>query len=960
MRENRKQDTLNSHYSIVPNFLGKLFSRVTELRVSEDGLVISHTNKEDETLLYSNFVNIPSLYSSVFGITLYFETCSREYRLRFLNRRDSRSAFLHIKKCVLDTITAKVCELDRTLVELTKEQYLRDSNIAYLDKKLIDLLDRYNFCKDEWDTAFDSHTIQAIKYFSQLSPLEQNKEYFRETYEKSRLETRVRFYDEIESNPLTFSQRKAVVRNNDRNLVLAAAGTGKTSVMVAKCLDLIDSGDCSPKEILVLAYNSSAARELEDRILTRADSVDNLPRISTFHALGRNILSESKITTYLSDFVEDPKRLQMWITDWISDYISSSPKAMRDFIELSYQPMNPFDFANKAEYDLYVRDNEFRTLQGERVKGYQELLIANWLFLNSVDYDYEAPYVTKRRLEVGFDYRPDFRIKDTNIYIEHFGIDRDGNTRADIDKEAYALSMTRKRELHAEKETILLETYHYDWYEGNLENRLAKQLNQLGVEARPKPHEEIFQILKKLGLISDGATRYLKCLQAIRTERLDRGAIKQRLDSKMIVNSEKYSDFLDALHSSYVLELSRQNRIDFDDMIIRAVDCLNDGKFVPEWKHILVDEFQDISSARMKLIESLIDRGPNPILTVVGDDWQSIYRFAGGKLELTTRFGDYFGNHTVTVLDKTFRYNSSIADIAGLFVMQNPEQYRKRVVTAETADEPQVYLLDSGPPQQKLLADRAVAVVKTIRKNDSIGSIAILARYNYLIDDVKALVRTSGIEAGVKYWTFHGSKGLEADYCILIGFFQGKVGFPNDNKDEAVLEALLPSLDSYPYSEERRLFYVALTRARKKSYIIADPLAPSQFINELLSPKYKIHIVSEAFAESYRTIFKCPLCEPGYFRLISGKYNNFYSCTSGSVCRAKPRTCTKCEAPSIDHEEYSICNNARCREHLLLCKKCGRPMKLREGRYGKFYGCTGYGIKDDKCTATRQLSSMTA
>src|SRR5690606_38198604 len=152
-------------------------------------------------------------------------------------------------------------------------------------------------------------------------------------------------------------QRLAVVRNNDLNLVLAAAGTGKTSVMVAKALDLINSGMASSDEILILAYNNAAARELEERLVHRSEvaklDLENKPIISTFHALGRKIFRESKVNTRLSEFVDDPKKLDMWVSKWLGEYISKSPSSLFKFLELSYQPVNPFDFKTKAEYDAY-------------------------------------------------------------------------------------------------------------------------------------------------------------------------------------------------------------------------------------------------------------------------------------------------------------------------------------------------------------------------------------------------------------------------------------------------------------------------------------------------------------------------------------------------------------------------------------------------------------------------------
>lgn len=132
-------------------------------------------------------------------------------------------------------------------------------------------------------------------------------------------------------------------------------------------------------------------------------------------------------------------------------------------------------------------------------------------------------------------------------------------------------------------------------------------------------------------------------------------------------------------------------------------------------------------------------------------------------------------------------------------------------------------------------------------------------------------------------------------------------------------------------------------------------MAPSEFINEILTPQYNLHIVSDSFKERYRNIYKCPLCTDGYFKLRPGKYGDFYACTSGSICKSNPRKCEKCGAPSIDSKDKSICSDENCRNEKIICDRCGRPMKIREGKFGKFLGCSGYGIKGDQCKNTKQL-----
>ncbi len=513
--------------------------------------------------------------------------------------------------------------------------------------------------------------------------------------------------------------------------------------------------------------------------------------------------------------------------------------------------------------------------------------------------------------------------------------------------------MQDKRALHQECGTTLIETFHYEWKENSLLTGLKAKLASAGVSCNPMSPHEIFEKLNGQHTLGSWADLMTKALQAIRVERLDRPAILSRFKVAKIHNAEKYAELLDVLHEGYVSELKRQNAIDFDDMIIRAISVIDDGSYTPQWKYVLVDEFQDISAARMEFIQSIINKGPNPTLTVVGDDWQSIYRFSGGKLELTTRFGELNGDYSLTKLEKTFRYNNSIANTAGQFVMENPEQYKKEIDTHRKVSEPQVYLLDDKVGIQDGVYQRTLEVVRKIRQNEVSASIAIIARYNYLLDETKPVLWNEGFKEKIEFWSFHKSKGLEADYCILIGFFQGKSGFPNENRDDAVIEALLPSLDGFPHSEERRLLYVGITRARHKCYIIADPTAPSDFINELLAPKYELNIASETFKERYRQMFKCLHCESGYLRLIKGKFGNFYSCSTGLGCNVKKaRVCEKCAAPSFDMLSFSQCKNPNCSNKMKICERCGRPMKKRQGKFGEFWGCSGYGIKDDQCGHT--------
>lgn len=946
---------------ISTSLIGSFFGKYSKVEYDENQLHLFTKDKRSKSLNWKNIENFAILTSSFFGSNIDLVFDSKVLRISLLSSSDCKKNIEIINDYIKPIIEERVSTKKSIFYKYTKEEYLRDSKVILLNNELESLLELYKNHTSLWGSNLSENTIaffdQSLKYFPLSSSSIQQ---LQKKFEIDTLNSRMHFYDKIESNPLTEEQRLAVIRDNDRNLVLAAAGTGKTSVMVAKALDLIDRNIANPEEILILAYNREAAKELQERLNLRGSLVsidkENRPNVKTFHALGRQILLDAKQSVKISIFSEDPLKLEMWISEWFIDKMTSDEKFMKVFIDLSHQPIDVFNFQSKEEYDDYIRDNEYRTLQGEKVKGYQELLIANWFYLNGIEYEYEPSYISKRRIEVGFDYRPDFYLTDANIYLEHFGIDRNGNTRADIDKNNYNFEMQQKRALHQEFNTTLIETYHYNWTEENLEDTLLQHMTQHGIAIHKRSKEEIFTKLNESGFLIDGIKRYLKCLQAIRVERLSDEDIYSRLNHQNIVNAKSYQQLLSDIHQAYVNELNKQRAIDFDDMIIKAITTVKNGIFKPKWTHILVDEFQDISAARMEFLNSLITHGKDPRLTVVGDDWQSIYRFSGGKLELTTQFESMVGSCSKTILQKTFRYNNSIALTAGKFVMENPEQYVKNVITHTQVKAPQVYLHDSQVSDQENLELKTVQIIQKILAENPTASIAVLARYRYLLKNTREEVYRHLKNQNIKYWTFHGSKGLEADYCILIGFFQGKTGFPNENKEEAVVEALLPSLDTFPHSEERRLLYVGITRAKKKCFLIADPQATSTFINELLAPKFELDIVSQTFDEKYRKIFKCNSCTNGYYKLHRGKYGNFYSCSSGISCNSNPRICTKCGAPSIDKKEESVCNNSNCHNSIKICDKCGRPMKKRNGKFGEFWGCSGYGIPGDQCKNTKKIS----
>ena len=950
-----------AQYIATPSWLGRFFTRIKQVNIEQKMLVIYFRDNTKQQFLLSDFSNFTVLQNRLFSAKINLSdrnnTC-----ISFLNKAEADVLNKALNQHFANTLEQKIDNAKILLKRCSLDEFLRDSSIEILDKAVFSLSKDYAHNQIVWQQHLTPVSVKFLSILGSTPKTADAVAQLRHKYEQKQLTLRDDFYNSVESNPLTTEQRLAVIRDNDKNLVLAAAGTGKTSVMVAKSLDLIAREVAKPEQILVLAYNKTAAEELKERFIKRAAHVNlntKPPTILTFHALGLKLLQSAKKPIELSTFATDDLQQKNWLTAWLTKQIQTDPKFLKKFIDLLHEPVDIFSFKSSAAYERYIRDNDYQSLAGYKVKSYQELLISNWLYLHSVDHEYEPSYKKKQGLSEenitpNVQYNPDFHLSKYNIYLEHFGIDRKGNTRADINKKRYNKQIAFKRDLHKNNGTTLLETFHYNWLEGKLEQRLSKLLKQHSVALTPLSDDEVLTTLNNSGQLQQGVEKYLKCLQAIRTEQLNNTQIKQRIKQSGLKNYQRYASMLTTIHNAYTQELSAQNAIDFDDMIIHATKAVKKGEFDVPWSHILVDEFQDISGARMAFLNTLINKGQGVRFTAVGDDWQAIYRFSGGNLALTTRFNELVGSHSLTMLQKTFRYNNSISDVAGRFVMQNPEQYKKHITTHTQVSTPQVTLLDDLYKGSKSLEIKVQQTISTIQKNDATASIAVLSRYRYMLNNVQQHLKNKKHTNKLHLWTLHSAKGLEADYCIIIGLEQGKLGFPNENQNNLLVESLLPEQDSFTHSEERRLLYVGITRARHKAYLIADPYACSAFIKELVNDDYPIQIASALFTKSQLKQRQCSTCSDGLVMPKKGQYGNYYTCTNMQICETKLRVCKSCKGPAIDKTTYSQCVNTECNARIPICEICGREMRKRKSKQGDTLRCSGFSIKENNCKNTRE------
>ena len=241
------------------------------------------------------------------------------------------------------------------------------------------------------------------------------------------------FFDRIETRPLTDEQRNAIVADEDRTLVVAAAGSGKTSVIVAKAGWLLHRGYRQPSELLVLAFARDARKELEERLRKRlgGETADRIS-VRTFHALGLAIIGEAEgRRPTLARTAEDARALHGLLQRIVAGLLADGRfgDVMRRWFADHFAPYrSQHEFRSWGDYWNYIRQYEIRSLQGDRVRSFEECEIANFLYLNGIPYEYERPYEHDTATPDKTQYRPDFHLSEAGIYIEHFAITEEGNT----------------------------------------------------------------------------------------------------------------------------------------------------------------------------------------------------------------------------------------------------------------------------------------------------------------------------------------------------------------------------------------------------------------------------------------------------------------------------------------------------------------------------------------------------
>ena len=680
------------------------------------------------------------------------------------------------------------------------------------------------------------------------------------------LDTHKEFFDHCLKYPLDKQQRRSIVSEEENCLVVSSAGSGKTSSIVGKVKYLTEIKKVNPQNILLISYTNKAAAELTERM-----GITGL-RGYTFHKLALDIIGQTtgqKPSIYEKTdalFVKiyhellNDKKFKESVIEYFIDYQTPEKEWEKRKNERRQQLSEQKDVRLKASFP----DMDGKTVY---VRSEQEQKICFALSSLSVKFRYEEPYEHPLADEMHSQYKPDFSIyfeqsgKTRRVYLEHFGVDEHGlvpiwfaKDRGITYEEAnqkYNDGITWKKAAHEKFGTELLTTSSADFHYSDIREKLKNLLEKTDVPIQEKTDAELYDMILPTNSKQEKAFIRLvvtfvtliksSCKSVDEVLRQTKNAGDER--STFIIKN-----IFQPVYKRYIEELTNINQIDFTDAILQATDICRSSHSV-KYDYIIVDEFQDISVDRYNFLKVLREGNPPAKLYCVGDDWQSIYRFSGSDMALFNQFSYYFGQTEINKIETTYRFGEPLVSLSSQFIQRNEAQIKKNIHPFNPQVKTELQFCDYERREYCNVIGQLVASIPLDK------SVFLLGRYSF--DDYYLSFMYKSVKEGnrffyiigdrkIEFLTVHKSKGLEADYVIVLQCNKDTYGFPSLVSDDPVLNYVLTKSDQYPYGEERRLFYVAITRAKVKTYVLYDRRFPSVFVDEFLHPE---KVTEESYAK---------------------------------------------------------------------------------------------------------------
>lgn len=593
------------------------------------------------------------------------------------------------------------------------------------------------------------------------------------------------------------NQKEVILDNSDYLMVIAGAGSGKTMTVIGKVCYLVHKCGIDPNEILIISFTNKAVDEIKDRLGTYFGISSP---VLTFHKLGFNLLKEEKDNLKI---VKSPYSI---IFNYFCEVIKDGERFKKVIEALIF-------YFSDSKYSL----NAIEKQVDENVVLYEELLIGNFLYLNNIKYEYVIDGKVRFFKINDFDlnhylfFIPEVKTKILKIYY------------------GYKINYIKKR-FSRYKISFIISN------KDNLLNKLEEILIKSGfnIEINKEMINDKNVYMKKFILLC------LEFIKMFKTKGFSIGYF-----DKLIINYDndkgilKFIKIVREIYQYYESYLFENNLIDFEDMINKAIKKLRTNKLKEKYKYIIIDEFQDISINRLELIKE-IQKFTQSKVVVVGDDFQAIFGFAGSDINSFLSFNKKFNNVRTIKITKTYRNSQELVDVAGKFIMKNQKQIKKKMESVKRLNNPIKIIY-----YRNNLAKNVNYIIENIVNEFGFEeSILLLGRYdfdkrrildnNYFYEDNGKIKSKVYPKVNLEFLTVHKSKGLGFDHVILLNNDNALFGFPSKIEDLKFLNVLKEEDNSILFAEERRLFYVALTRTKNYVFLMVKKESESIFIKELL------------------------------------------------------------------------------------------------------------------------------
>ena len=700
---------------------------------------------------------------------------------------------------------------------------------------------------------------------------------------------------------LNDKQREAVVSEDNRILVLAGAGSGKTKTLLQKIIYLMEEKGVSPSKILAITFTKNAANEMIDRLILAADTSGQYEQIisskntsladknqirlryqqkfkwiegltvRTFHSFCYSVLRNFGVNEFDNKFriIGDEKRDE---EDELTKYVA--PETVFEVIHklliqqcedttyllnlkryvLDYI-IDKVHLKKEDENNLHPNGKYYTTLDGTKVRSKSEQFIADWLYRHSIKYVYETTLNVK-----DFSFRPDFFIPDANLYIEH------------VTDKSY--SMVKKEEQFKKGNLLFVKTFERMTEDSALFNHTLDSIIKNRLPANYHSRASLTYKEEFNGYhanIKDLVTQIMRITDMIKVEDI---SIETVLTNARADQHERVRNFYELaipIVEKYIQYCTNKSYLDFNDLISKTTSLFHNhediaSKYKSKYQYILVDEFQDVNNLQVELIKLLLTEQTQ--LFCVGDDWQSIYGFRGSNVSYIIDFENHFPQSKVVKLNLNYRSTQNIVGASNEVIKHNKFKIEKEIHASKKSEHKIVVYAGSHPDENlQFCVDK---VSELLQDGLSSDDILFLYRRSKMYSPYYSYFRNQGIRVQGK--TIHAAKGLESKVVFILGLTEGYGGFPDIWMEDRIFQVIKKANHDLLLEEERRLFYVAITRAKDKLFLITEKGKESSFLKEipeiftvrtsipLKSVVEKVILCRKCFSQLEKLWIACPYC----------------------------------------------------------------------------------------------------